>query len=196
MSRFLPLTPVLKRTALLAVTLFILDQASKQWIVNHLALFDGFPLTSFFNIVRVHNAGAAFSFLANAGGWQQYFFTALGIVVSGYLVWMMWQSPHDSVQCTALGLIVSGALGNVMDRLRFGYVVDFLDVHGFNYHWPAFNVADSCICVGAALLIFDEIRKMRAATLAKHSPNGATKHGHTEPMQPSKQDSAAGGKDA
>jgi signal peptidase II len=157
------MTPTLKRTALLAVTLFIIDQISKQWIVNHYALFQGFEVTSFFNIIRVHNPGAAFSFLANAGGWQQYFFTVLAFVVSAYLLWMMRQAPNDRRQCFALGLIVSGAIGNVVDRIRFGYVVDFLDVHVAGMHWPAFNVADSCICVGAALLIVDEFAKMRAA---------------------------------
>lgn len=160
-------TPTLKRTVLLAVTLLILDQLSKQWIVNHYALFQGFEVTSFFNIVRVHNPGAAFSFLANAGGWQQYFFTILAFVVSGYLLWMMMQAPNDKRLCLALGLIISGAMGNVIDRIRYGYVVDFLDVHVAGFHWPAFNVADSCICVGAALLIFDELAKMRAAKAAK-----------------------------
>ena len=160
-------TPTLKRTVLLAVTLLILDQLSKQWIVNHYALFQGFEVTSFFNIVRVHNPGAAFSFLANAGGWQQYFFTILAFVVSGYLLWMMMQAPNDKRLCLALGLIISGAMGNVIDRIRYGYVVDFLDVHAAGFHWPAFNVADSCICVGAALLIFDELAKMRAAKAAK-----------------------------
>jgi signal peptidase II len=155
------MTSTLKRTLAMAVTLLIIDQLSKQWIVSHYALFQGFEVTSFFNIVRVHNPGAAFSFLANAGGWQQYFFTLLAFTVSAYLLWQMWKSPNDVRQCTAFGLIVSGAMGNVADRLRFGYVVDFLDVHVAGMHWPAFNVADSCICVGAALLIVDEFIKMR-----------------------------------
>ncbi len=163
------MTHTLKRTARLAVTLFVIDQITKQWMVNHYALFDGFSVTSFFNIVRVHNPGAAFSFLADAGGWQQYFFTALAFAVSAYLIWQMWRNPNDAPLCTAYGLIVCGAIGNVVDRLRFGYVVDFLDVHAMGYHWPAFNVADSCICVGAALLIWDEFRKMRAAKHARPS---------------------------
>jgi signal peptidase II len=120
--------------------------------------------------VRVHNPGAAFSFLANAGGWQKYFFTVLAFVVSAYLMRLMWQSPNDRRQCLALGLIVSGAIGNVIDRLRFGYVVDFLDVHVAGMHWPAFNVADSCICVGAVLLIWDEFAKMQAAKKLKDAP--------------------------
>lgn len=160
------ITPTLKRSAILALVLLMLDQISKQWIVNTLTLGDGFVVTSFFNIVRAHNPGAAFSFLANAGGWQHYFFTALAFAVSAYLLFLMWQSPNDRRLCTALGLIVTGALGNVVDRLRFGYVVDFLDVHAAGHHWPAFNVADSCICIGAALMIWDEFAKMRAAKKA------------------------------
>ncbi len=164
------MTQNLKRIALLAVTLLLIDQASKQWIVNHYALFEGFEVTSFFNIVRVHNPGAAFSFLADAGGWQKYFFTALAFAVSGYLLWLMWKSPNERRLCLALGLIVSGAMGNVIDRIRFGYVVDFLDIHVAAMHWPAFNVADSCICVGAVLLIWDEFCKMQAAKKAKDAP--------------------------
>jgi signal peptidase II len=164
------MTKNLQRIAVIAVTLLLIDQVTKQWIVNHYALFEGFEVTSFFNIVRVHNPGAAFSFLADAGGWQKYFFTVLAFVVSAYLLWMMWQAPNDRRQCLALGLIVSGAIGNVIDRLRFGYVVDFLDVHVAGMHWPAFNVADSCICVGAVLLIWDEFAKMQAAKKLKDAP--------------------------
>jgi signal peptidase II len=164
------MTHTLKRITLLVVTMLIIDQASKQWIVSRYALFEGVELTSFFNIVRVHNPGAAFSFLANAGGWQQYFFTLLAFAVSAYLLFLMWKSPNDRRLCLALGLIVSGAIGNVIDRLRFGYVIDFLDIHAAAMHWPAFNVADSCICVGAALLIWDEFCKMQAAKKLKDSP--------------------------
>ena len=164
------MTKNLKRIAVIAVTLLLLDQLTKQWIVNNFALFEGFAVTPFFNIVRVHNPGAAFSFLADAGGWQKYFFTVLAFVVSAYLLRLMWQSPNDRRQCLALGLIVSGAIGNVIDRLRFGYVVDFLDVHVAGMHWPAFNVADSCICIGAVLMIWDEFAKMQAAKKAKDAP--------------------------
>ncbi len=161
------MTQNLKRIAVLAVTLLLIDQVSKQWIVNHYQLFQAFEVTSFFNIVRVHNPGAAFSFLADAGGWQKYFFTALAFAVSAYLLFLMWQSPNDRRLCTALGLIVSGAMGNVIDRIRFGYVVDFLDIHVAAMHWPAFNVADSCICMGAVLLVWDEFCKMQAAKKQK-----------------------------
>lgn len=161
------LSPTLKRSAVLFAILLVLDQISKQWIVNHFVLYDSVAVTSFFNLVRVHNPGAAFSFLANAGGWQHYFFTILAFVVSAYLLWLMWQSPNDQRLCIALSLIVSGAIGNVIDRVRFSYVVDFLDVHAFGWHWPAFNVADSCICVGAVLMVWDEVAKMRAAKQAE-----------------------------
>lgn len=142
----------------LALALLGLDQLTKQWIVTHYGLFEGFDLTFFLNIVRVHNSGAAFSFLANAGGWQQYFFTALAFGVSAYLLRLMWRAPQHRMACIAMGLIVSGAMGNVIDRLRYGYVVDFIDIHAANWHWPAFNVADSCICVGAVLLVYSEWR--------------------------------------
>jgi signal peptidase II len=155
-------TPTLKRVAALVVLTLILDQASKLWIVSHFALFDSLALTSFFNVVRAHNTGAAFSFLANAGGWQQVFFTLLAALVCTYLTWQMRTHPNDKRLCTAYGLVISGAIGNVIDRLRLGYVVDFLDVYIGGYHWPAFNVADSAICLGAALLMWDEMSKLRA----------------------------------
>jgi signal peptidase II len=168
------MSQILKRSLALFIVLLIADQVSKQWIVNHFVLYEGVPLTSYFNIIRVHNPGAAFSLLADAGGWQKYFFTILGVVVSGYLVWLMWQSPDDKRLCMALTLIVSGALGNVIDRVRHGYVVDFLDVHFAGMHWPAFNVADSCICIGAVLMVWDEIAKMRSS---KHDNEHTNKMG-------------------
>jgi signal peptidase II len=155
------------QAVVLALALLGLDQLTKQWVVSHYGLFQGFELTGFLNIVRVHNPGAAFSFLAHAGGWQQYFFTALAFVVSAYLLWLMWRAPQHRMACTAMGLIVSGAIGNVIDRLRYGYVIDFIDLYLASWHWPAFNVADSCICVGAALLVCHEWRSSRAAA-SKH----------------------------
>lgn len=148
----------------LATALLGLDQMTKQWIVANFALFQGFDVTAFLNIVRVHNPGAAFSFLANAGGWQQYFFTVLAFGVSAYLLWLMWCAPQQRMACTAMGLIVSGALGNVIDRLRYGYVVDFVDFHVFGMHWPAFNVADSSICIGAVLLVLSEFQQKKASS--------------------------------
>jgi signal peptidase II len=128
-----------------------------------------------FLISYEHNKGAAFSFLANAGGWQHYLFTTLALSVSGYLLWLMQRSADNGRLCTAYGLVVCGALGNVTDRIRFGYVVDFLDVHIAGHHWPAFNVADSAICIGAVLLLWDEFSKIRAVNKHAENPTPITK---------------------
>ncbi len=171
-------TPTLKRSAVLILIMLALDQASKLWIVEHFSLFDSWAITPFFNLVRAHNPGAAFSFLADAGGWQHVFFTALAVLVSAYLMWQMRLHANDKRLCTAYGLVIAGAIGNVIDRLRLGYVVDFLDVYIGSHHWPAFNVADSAICVGAALLVWDEIAKLRAAKMANKA-NKANKVSET-----------------
>ncbi|MFA7541086.1 MAG: signal peptidase II, partial [Lysobacterales bacterium] len=108
----------------------------------------------FLNWTLVYNPGAAFSFLSDAGGWQRWFFTVLALVVSGLLVFWLRQTPRRQVWIAIpYALILSGAIGNVIDRLRFGHVVDFIDVHWQGWHWPAFNIADSAICVGAVMLI-------------------------------------------
>ncbi|WP_026971663.1 signal peptidase II [Aliagarivorans marinus] len=142
----------------LSAALFVLDQATKWIVVENFALYERKAITSFFNLVYVRNYGAAFSFLGDAGGWQRWLFTGIALVVSALLVWWLSKTPR---QQTALGvgyaLILSGALGNVLDRMMFGYVVDFLDFYWGSYHWPAFNVADSAICVGAGLLIVDAL---------------------------------------
>lgn len=152
----------LRYFAPLAAMLLVLDQLTKNAIVARFELFQGVEITTFLNIVRVHNYGAAFSFLSNAGGWQHYFFTILGIIASIVMAVWAWRSPTQPRLVLSLCLIISGALGNVIDRLRYGYVVDFVDVHVAGWHWPAFNVADSCICIGAALLIVDEFMKSKA----------------------------------
>ena len=152
----------LKYFAPLAAALLVLDQLTKNAIVAKFELFQGVEIATFLNIVRVHNYGAAFSFLSNAGGWQHYFFTALGVIASIAMAVWAWRSPTQPRLVLSLCLIISGALGNVIDRLRYGYVVDFVDVHVAGWHWPAFNVADSCICIGAALLIVDEFMKSKA----------------------------------
>lgn len=147
----------LLRTALAALALLVADQASKHWIVSHYELLQEFEVNSLLNIVRVHNYGAAFSFLSDASGWQKYFFTGLGIVASVVMAVWAYRSPTQPRLVVALCLIISGAIGNVIDRINYGYVVDFIDIHIGGVHWPAFNVADSCICIGAALLILDEV---------------------------------------
>ena len=152
----------------LAALLFAADQATKLWILASYQLGDSTTVTSFFNIVRAHNTGAAFSFLAGAGGWQRWFFTAVGLGASVFIVWMLRAHPGQKVFSFALACILGGALGNVIDRLLHGYVVDFLDFHWSflagvfpGGHFPAFNVADTAISVGAVALILDEILRMR-----------------------------------
>lgn len=161
------LSPVLKRSIRLMLIILIVDQVSKQWIVSNFKEFDYLTLTSFFNIVRVHNPGAAFSFLANAGGWQHYFFIVLAILICGYLLWEMKKNPNNSQLCLAHSWVICGAIGNIIDRIRFRYVIDFLDFHIAGLHWPAFNIADSAICIGAFLLIKHELFKMSTASKYK-----------------------------
>ena len=152
----------------LAALLLVLDQVTKQVILANYQLGDSTYVTSFFNIVRAHNTGAAFSFLAEAGGWQRWFFTAVGIAASVFIVWMLRSHPGQKLFSYALACILGGALGNVIDRLVHGYVVDFLDVHwrfleGMfpGGHFPAFNIADAAISVGAVSLILDEVLRLR-----------------------------------
>lgn len=144
-----------------ALIVIVLDQLTKTLILGHFQYGDARHVTGFFNIVRVHNTGAAFSFLAGASGWQRWFFVGLGLVAAGFIVWMLRSQGHQRLFAWALSLILGGAIGNVIDRLLHGYVVDFLDVHWAGWHFPAFNIADSAITVGAALLILDELRRVR-----------------------------------
>ena len=145
----------------LAFILLLADQFTKILIVGYYHLGDSTYVTSFFNVVRVHNTGAAFSFLAAAGGWQRWFFTAIGVIAALVIVWMIRSHPGQKLFCFAMACILSGALGNVIDRLLYSYVVDFLDFHWAGWHFPAFNVADSAITIGAACLILDELIRVR-----------------------------------
>jgi len=145
----------------LALILLIADQFTKVLILGYYKLGDATYITSFFNIVRVHNSGAAFSFLASASGWQRWFFTTIGIVAAVFIIWMLKSHPGQKLFSFALACILGGAIGNVVDRLLHGYVVDFLDFHYGNWHFPAFNIADAAISVGAVCLILDEIRRVR-----------------------------------
>ena len=147
----------------LALVLVLADQFTKVLVLGSFQLGEGIPVTGFFNLVRVHNAGAAFSFLAGASGWQRWFFTALGLVAAVVIVWMLKGHPGQRLFCFALACILGGAVGNVIDRVLYGYVVDFLDFHWAGMHFPAFNVADSAISVGAACLILDELLRVRRA---------------------------------
>jgi len=147
----------------IALVLVLTDQFTKILVLGSFALGEGKVMTGFFNLVRVHNAGAAFSFLAGASGWQRWFFTALGLVAAVVIVWMLKNHPGQRLFCFALACILGGAVGNVIDRVLYGYVVDFLDFHWAGMHFPAFNVADSAITVGAACLILDELLRVRRA---------------------------------
>jgi len=147
----------------MALVLLLTDQFTKILVVGSFQLGEGQAVTGFFNLVRVHNAGAAFSFLAGASGWQRWFFTALGLAAAAVIVWMLKNHPGQRLFCFALACILGGAVGNVIDRLLYGYVVDFLDFHWAGMHFPAFNVADSAISLGAACLILDELLRVLRA---------------------------------
>ena len=145
-----------------ALLLLLADQITKQMILQAYQWGEGSIITGFFNIVRAHNTGAAFSFLADAGGWQRWMFTGIGLAATVLIVWQLRRHPEQKLFCFALASILGGAIGNVIDRVLYGYVVDFLDFHWAGWHFPAFNVADMGISVGAALLILDEFLRARA----------------------------------
>jgi signal peptidase II len=146
----------------LALIILIVDQFTKILILGYYKLGDSTTITSFFNIVRAHNTGAAFSFLAAASGWQRWLFTAIGVVATLFILYLLKKHAGQRLFCFALACILGGAIGNVIDRLLHGYVVDFLQFHWQNrWYFPAFNVADAGITVGAAGLILDELLRVR-----------------------------------
>lgn len=146
----------------LAAVIVVIDQITKYVIVQQLALHQVITITPFFNIVYVRNPGAAFSLFASAGGWQRFFFIGVAIVASVWVVWLLRRYPQQKLFCLALGMILGGAIGNLIDRILYGYVVDFVQVHYHSsYFFPAFNVADSAITCGAALLIWDGLRPQK-----------------------------------
>ena len=147
----------------LAVLVVLLDQLSKTLIVGMFQLYDSRPVTSWFNLVRVHNSGAAFSFLAGASGWQRWFFVGMGTLASGFIVWMLKKHPTQKLFCFAISMILGGAVGNVVDRLLHGHVVDFIQLHYGGWFFPSFNLADSAITLGAICLILDELLRVRRA---------------------------------
>ncbi len=138
----------------LAALIVILDQVTKLWAVSALELYRAVEILPFFNLTLLHNTGAAFSFLADAGGWQRWFFTGLTLVIATAIaVWLVRLRPEERLTRACLTLILGGAIGNLIDRVRLGYVIDFLDFHVAGWHWPAFNIADAAISCGAVLLI-------------------------------------------
>ena len=142
----------------IAALCIVLDQASKYFITQWLADGCSVEIAAFLNIVLVHNTGAAFSFLAGAAGWQRGFFIGIAVIASVWIVFLLRRQAAETMFCLALSLILGGALGNLIDRVWVGAVVDFLDFHAAGWHWPAFNVADSAITCGAALMVWDSLR--------------------------------------
>lgn len=144
----------------IATIIILFDQVTKITAVRLLAYGESVYVTSFFNFVHVYNKGAAFSFLASETGWQRYFFTILGLGASAFIIYLLKKHAGQRLFSWALALILGGAIGNVIDRVLYGHVIDFLDFHVGGWHWPAFNVADSAICIGAVLFIYDELRRV------------------------------------
>lgn len=144
----------------LTLIVVVVDQWTKYLAVANLAMYEPVPVMPYFNLMLAHNTGAAFSFLADAGGWQRWFFVVLTAVISVVLTVWLYRLPRgQKLLPIALTLVLGGALGNVYDRISYGYVIDFIDWYVGSYHWPAFNIADAAICVGAGLLILDSFRQ-------------------------------------
>jgi signal peptidase II len=140
----------------LSLLVLTLDQASKLAVDSSMQLFESIPLLPSFNLTYVHNTGAAFSFLSEAGGWQRWLFAGLAVVMSSIItVWLIRLQKHETLMAAALSLILGGAIGNLIDRVAYGYVIDFLDVYYQDWHWPAFNIADSAICIGVGLMLLE-----------------------------------------
>jgi signal peptidase II len=143
----------------LSLAVIILDQATKMAVAATMPLYESIVLVpGCFNLTHVHNTGAAFSFLSQAGGWQRWFFAGLAVIVSGSLsLWLARLNKHEFFLAAAIALILGGAIGNLIDRLAYGYVIDFLDVYYQSLHWPAFNIADSAITIGVGMLILESL---------------------------------------
>jgi len=146
-----------------AALVVLLDQLTKWAITSNFFYGESLPVTGFFNLVLVHNTGAAFSFLSDAGGWQRWLFTLLATGVSLFLVAWIWRlEPGQKLLGYAIALVLGGALGNLWDRIAYGYVIDFLDFYWQRYHFPAFNLADSAITLGVILLLLDSLTASRS----------------------------------
>ena len=140
----------------LAVVVLVLDLGSKVWVMNHFQLGESLPLIPFFNLTYAHNPGAAFSFLADKGGWQRWFFAAIALVIVVALLVLMYRSSgKQKLNTSAVAMMIGGALGNLFDRMVHGFVIDFIDFYVKDWHYPIFNLADSFICVGAVLVVLE-----------------------------------------
>jgi len=146
-----------------AALVVLIDQLTKVLIERSFNYGDVRPITGFFNLVLTYNKGAAFSFLATASGWQAHFLTGIGIAASLFILYLLGRHGHQKLFSLALAMILGGAVGNVIDRVAYGHVIDFLDFHAGGWHWPAFNMADSAIVGGAMLLVLDELVRVRRA---------------------------------
>jgi signal peptidase II len=151
----------MRKWLLLSAGIVVADQLTKYIAVQFLTAGKVVTVTPFFNLVLVYNSGAAFSILSDAAGWQRGLFVAIALIASAWIVYLLRKYPHQHWFALALALVLAGAVGNVIDRILIGAVIDFLDFHALGYHWPAFNVADSAITCGAALLIWDALRPRR-----------------------------------
>ena len=145
----------------IALAIILLDQFTKLAVERSFTYGETLPMTGFFNLIKVYNPGAAFSFLGDAGGWQRYFFTAIAFVAVGFMLYLMKKHANQRLFCFALALLMGGAIGNVIDRMAYGHVIDFLDFYWRGVgHFPAFNIADISISIGAFLFILDELRRV------------------------------------
>jgi signal peptidase II len=147
----------MRKWLLLSALIVVADQLTKYVAVQSLPAGKIVTVTPFFNLVLVYNSGAAFSILSDAAGWQRGLFIAIAVIASAWIVYLLRKYPHQRLFALALSLVLAGAVGNAIDRILFGAVIDFLDFHALGYHWPAFNVADSAITCGAALLVWDAL---------------------------------------
>jgi len=161
-----------QRWLLLSAAVAAADLATKAWVSSAFRTGEVHVVTPFLNLVLWHNPGAAFSFLAGAGGWQRWFFVGVTLAVSAVLLAMLRKSGGNRLLAAALALVLGGAAGNLWDRLTLGHVVDFIQVHAAGYYWPAFNVADSAITVGVVLILWDGFREARAARATGARPEG------------------------
>lgn len=143
----------------ISAVVIVLDQITKQAIERHFAFGESLTVTSFFNLVLAYNRGAAFSFLHDAGGWQKWFFICISVAASAMILYLLRKHANEKWFCFALAFILGGALGNLIDRILYGHVIDFIQVHGAGYYFPAFNLADSAITLGAILLILQSFKK-------------------------------------
>lgn len=147
----------------IALIVLTLDLASKYWVESVLEFGQKIPLTSFFNLILTYNPGAAFSFLSEESGWQRWFLSGIAGSAALLIIFLLNKYKHEKLFCLSLSLILGGALGNLYDRITLGHVVDFLDFYIDSYHWPAFNIADSAIFIGAALMIYDSFQRKENA---------------------------------